>query len=278
MIDIKALAATVVATVKEYIDTRLAALPTPEPGPPGADGAKGLDGAAGRDGVDGAPGVVGKDGERGPAGADGAPGAAGKDGERGPAGADGGMGAKGLDGRDGRDGKDGEDGRDALDIDVLPAIDHAKRYRRGTWASHAGGLWVARKQTEGMDGWDCVVDGLSEIQISYDGERGASVDVVRSSGERVAKAFTLPALIYRGLYRDSETYERGDTVTWGGAVWHCNDPTAEKPIEGGKAWTLAVRKGRDGREGPQGPDGKKGLDGRDGRDLTQVGPDGRKWA
>lgn len=58
-----------------------------------------------------------------------------------------------------------------------------------------------------------------------------------------------PAMIYRGVYRDG-SYEKGDTVTWGGSLWHCDaEKTDEKPGEGSKAWTLCAKKGRDGRDG-----------------------------
>ena len=58
-----------------------------------------------------------------------------------------------------------------------------------------------------------------------------------------------PVMLYRGVYKDSQSYERGDTVTWGGSLWHCDQDTAEKPGDGSKAWTLCAKKGRDGKNG-----------------------------
>lgn len=58
-----------------------------------------------------------------------------------------------------------------------------------------------------------------------------------------------PVMIYRGVFKDGQKYERGDTVTWGGSLWHCEDETADKPGEGAKAWTLCAKKGRDGKDG-----------------------------
>ncbi|WP_368517476.1 hypothetical protein [Rhizobium sp.] len=59
----------------------------------------------------------------------------------------------------------------------------------------------------------------------------------------------IPAMIYRGVYREAE-YQRGDTVTWGGSLWHCDaDGTKEKPGDGSKNWTLAAKRGRDGKDG-----------------------------
>ena len=59
----------------------------------------------------------------------------------------------------------------------------------------------------------------------------------------------IPAMIYRGVYREAE-YQRGDTVTWGGSLWHCDaDGTKEKPGDGSRNWTLAAKRGRDGKDG-----------------------------
>jgi hypothetical protein len=58
-----------------------------------------------------------------------------------------------------------------------------------------------------------------------------------------------PVMIYRGVYKDGQKYERGDTVTWGGSLWHCDSDTKEKPGEGSTTWTLCAKKGRDGKDG-----------------------------
>jgi hypothetical protein len=41
---------------------------------------------------------------------------------------------------------------------------------------------------------------------------------------------------------------RGDVVTFGGSMWHCNAATEEKPGDGSAAWTLAAKRGRDGKD------------------------------
>jgi hypothetical protein len=58
--------------------------------------------------------------------------------------------------------------------------------------------------------------------------------------------------LYRGVYAEGKTYERGDGVTWGGSEWHCNETTTTKPGDGSKAWTLKVKRGRDGKDGRDG--------------------------
>lgn len=58
----------------------------------------------------------------------------------------------------------------------------------------------------------------------------------------------VPTMIYRGVYREG-VYQKGDTVTFGGSLWHSNkDGNTEKPDTGTGAWTLAAKRGRDGKD------------------------------
>lgn len=57
---------------------------------------------------------------------------------------------------------------------------------------------------------------------------------------------TFPVPVYCGIYKADDEYAPGDLVTWGGSMWHCDEPTKEKP--GAGPWTLAAKKGRDGRD------------------------------
>ncbi|HCB8469861.1 TPA: phage portal protein, partial [Escherichia coli] len=139
-----------------------------------------------------------------------------------------------------------QDGRDATALEILPAIDDQKSFPRGTYATHLGGLWRAYEKTHGMRGWECLVDGVADIDVSMTGERLFSVVVRQSSGQRTEKTFSLPVMLYRGVFRAGETYHPGDTVTWGGSLWHCNSMTEDKPGEAhSSAWTLAAKRGRD---------------------------------
>lgn len=58
----------------------------------------------------------------------------------------------------------------------------------------------------------------------------------------------LPGMTYRGVYVPDAKYGRGDCVTAGGSLWHCNAETADRPGAGSPAWTLAVKRGRDAKE------------------------------
>ncbi|EHK7904791.1 phage portal protein, partial [Escherichia coli] len=139
-----------------------------------------------------------------------------------------------------------QDGRDATALEILPAIDDQKSFPRGTYATHQGGLWRAYEKTHGMRGWECLVDGVADIDVSITGERSFSVVIRQSSGQCTEKTFSLPVMLYRGVFRAGETYHPGDTVTWGGSLWHCNSMTGDKPGEAhSSGWTLAAKRGRD---------------------------------
>lgn len=219
-----------VTTALAPFDARVKALEdrAPVPGPAGEPGPIGPMGPAG---------PAGEKGDQGPAGAAGAPG---RDGVHG------GPGEKGIDGKDGRDGRDGKDGIHGKDGAPGPA---------------------GQKGIDGQNGRDGV-DGFSleDFVVEFDGERQFTFGFKR--GEMVKTfVFTVPALLYRGVFEDGRTYEKGDVVTWGGHAWIAKESTAGKPgvtSEASRAWQLAVKAGREGREGkagptgPQGPRGEKG--------------------
>lgn len=141
------------------------------------------------------------------------------------------------------------DGRDALAIEIEPFIDEKKSYPRGTYATHKGGLWRSHEKTHGMRGWECIVDGVSGVDVKQDNQRTFSISLERASGTLEVKSFDIPVTIYRDVFKSGTEYQPGDTVTWGGSMWHCNETTTDKPGEpGSKGWTLAVKKGRDLRD------------------------------
>lgn len=99
---------------------------------------------------------------------------------------------------------------------------------------------------DGKDGFslkhfdaDLLEDGRTVVLKFQDGsDTGYSVEL------------GIPAMIYRGVFKEGQTYEKGDTVTWGGCLWHCDEvETTSKPDGAEKHWTLAAKKGRDGRDG-----------------------------
>lgn len=144
--------------------------------------------------------------------------------------------------------KEPEHGRDAIDLEILPAIDPTKQYKRGTYAAHDGGLWKSYERTNGMRGWECIVEGLKAVSVTQDGDREFSVTLAKSSGQEVVQKFVLPIQIYKGVYRDDEAYDAYDNVTWAGSQW--TSTKAENTDKPGTsdAWTLCVKAGRNGKD------------------------------
>ena len=238
-----------------------------EPGADGVDGAKGdpgdqgPQGVQGPQGIQGIPGDCGADGAQGPHGAagpqgdPGMPGTAGAKGMDGTNGLDGVPGIAGDHGRDGREGKDGAPGRDALQIDILPSIDVTRSYPRSTYACFKGGIIRSLRTTEpvGDDivaaGWSVLIDAPKQIVVEQTSDRTFSFKHVDMFGRTaVQQEFSVPAMVYRGVFVEGTEYVQGDMATWAGSLWHCDQKTADKPGDGG-AWRLAAKRGRDGKDG-----------------------------
>lgn len=236
--------------------------------PAGLPGEKGLPGATGQRGPQGEKGETG---ERGPQGEPGANGQDGRAGEPGPVGTPGERGEPGQPGKDGAqglNGKDGVPGRDALELDILPAIDERKMYPRGIYATHCGGLWRTHKTSNGMDGWECIVQGINGIEFKQIDARNFEVNVQMSVATRTFK-FAVPSVLERGVFKTGESYAQGDGVTFAGAYWIAQRDTTDRPGEGNDSWRLAVKSGRNGKDGDRGPQGPEGKPGRNGQDLRR---------
>lgn len=145
----------------------------------------------------------------------------------------------------------GEPGRDATQIEVLPGIDEDKSYPRGTYASHNGGLWCSYKQTSGMTGWDCIVNGVAKTRIEKADERAFRLCVAQSDGKEITQEYRMPFGIYRGYYKEEENYHHGDFVSRQGSVWHakCDLPQTAPGMGNRDDWELVVKRGRDGKNG-----------------------------
>lgn len=183
---------------------------------------------------------------------------AGKDGKDGESvkGEPGAKGDKGESGEKGADGRNGTDGRDAAELDILPSIDESKSYRRGTWASHNGGLIRAERQTEPVtenilrSGWVVIVEGVSAIVVTQ-GEDAREIEVatVLTSGTKAIASFRTPVMIDRGVWKAQE-FDQGDVTTWDGSGFVAQRKTlpSEKPGDQSGAWRMFVKRGRDGKD------------------------------
>lgn len=94
-----------------------------------------------------------------------------------------------------------------------------------------------------MRGWECLVDGVAGIDIQHSEQRSFTLTVNRTSGASETKSFDVPVMIYQGVYKSGQEYLPGDTVTWGGSLWHCDEKTQDKPgrmVRKGGHWLPSV--------------------------------------
>ncbi len=141
----------------------------------------------------------------------------------------------------------GDSGKDGVGLaDALIDRDGRLVLTLTDGGTKALGQVVGRDGKDGDDGAPGHTFGLDDFEIVPMDER--TIKMGFTFGE-VMHSFELaiPTVIYRGLWKQGETYQRGDMVTWAGGVWHCNaDDCQSKPDAG--EYTLAVKRGRDGRD------------------------------
>lgn len=105
---------------------------------------------------------------------------------------------------------------------------------------------------DGKDGKDGApgADGLGfdDLAVVQQNERSFTVRAFRGDRSKDIGTVSFPVELYRGVWVE-RTYEPGDSVTWAGSEWHCNEQTATKPGTDSRAWTLKVKRGRDGKDG-----------------------------
>lgn len=153
--------------------------------------------------------------------------------------------------------QDGAPGRDALAIEILPTIDEAKSYPRGTFAEYAGGMIRAIRNTDPIKaslevaGWIVCMNGIaSELEETTDEGRTITRTTIYTNGRRMVREIKTTALLYRGVWREGE-YQPGDVTTWSGSGWHCEKTSRDKPGTS-DAWKLMVKHGSPGKDGAAG--------------------------
>lgn len=140
--------------------------------------------------------------------------------------------------------KDGEAGKDGLGLaNALIDRDGALVLTMTDGTAKSLGRVIGKDGDPGKDGETFALDDFDIDQ--YDDGRTLKFKFTR--GEVMHSfEFALPVPIYRGVFKEGESYERGDLVTWGGSLWHCDKGTSEKPNP--DSWTLAAKRGRDGKD------------------------------
>jgi hypothetical protein len=153
-----------------------------------------------------------------------------------------------------KDGKDGNDGKDSTELEVLPSIDDDKSYPKGTWASYKGGLIKSTRTTSALigkslleAGWDVIVQGVHSVEVHPLDDGEFAVKTMLTGGKDHITKFAVPVMVYKGIWKEG-AYTKGNTVTTGGSLWHCNKDTTDKPGTS-EAWQLCAKKGTDGRDG-----------------------------
>jgi hypothetical protein len=222
----------------------------------GRDGAEGLAGKDGRDGIDGKDGAPGEPGPQGERGADGLPG---PQGEPGPTGPSGEIGPPGAPGRDGADGKS------VTPEEVEVMVERHLSGMFSKWALEferrgmdllqrtADRMPVPKDGINGKDGRDAVpLDGFDAMLA----EDGRTVLLSLRAGETlIERSLVLPVPIDRGVYREGQSYAKGDAVSFGGSAWIAQqDDPPSKPGMPDSGWRLAVKAGRPGKDGERGKD------------------------
>lgn len=146
----------------------------------------------------------------------------------------------------------GERGLDAVEINILPSIDQARRYAKGTYAQYDGGIIRASRDTDPGEplksGWDVVVRGVSAIEVhQLDAGEFAIKSVLTGGASHITKAH-FPTMEYKGVWKESNgQYKKGHTVTQSGSLWVCLADTADKPGTS-DSWQLAAKRGTDGKD------------------------------
>jgi hypothetical protein len=160
-------------------------------------------------------------------------------------------GEKGMDGKDGEPGADGKDGSDGeAGKDGAGIADLLRDNEGNLVASFTDGRLKNLGPIQGADGKDGRDGfGLDDFDCVPVDERTIKMEFVRGETKH-SYELQFPVVVYRGVFKEGEPYERGDMVTWGGSLWHCDKATTAKP--GTEDWTLAAKKGRDGKDAKNG--------------------------
>lgn len=88
--------------------------------------------------------------------------------------------------------------------------------------------------------------GWEDMHVEHDGKRMVSFVWKKGDAEHRAD-IVIPAVIDAGFFKEGQTYEHGDGVTFGGSYWIAQKATDAKPEVGSEFWRLSVRRGRDGK-------------------------------
>lgn len=160
------------------------------------------------------------------------------------------------DGIDGAPGKDGnsvtiEDISGTLELSVSRWALEFERRAQDTIQRALDKIVQPEDGKPGKDGRDGL--GFDDLQVEYDGIKTVTFKLHRDD---VVKEFnlTLPVVTDCGIFKEGQTYQAGDGVTWAGSYWIAQKETGAKPDSPDSGFRLAVKRGRDGKDGRNGID------------------------
>lgn len=148
-------------------------------------------------------------------------------------------------------GEDGKDGVSPTAEDVAKALEHkfaewALGFERKADDKLEKAIDKLKQPENGKDGRDAIELKDFDIELSEDGRTIKMY--LKTDSETIERSLKIPTMIDRGVYRDSNTYEKGDAVTYAGSLFIAQSDDPKGKPETSSDWRLAVKRGRDGRE------------------------------
>lgn len=143
---------------------------------------------------------------------------------------------------------DGKDG-------VAPTADEVAKAMEGIFSKWA--LDFERKAdgvlSKAIEAIPKPKDGRDALELEdFDltlADDGRTVTMSLKRGETVIeKSIKLATVLDKGVYRETEAYEKGDGVTFGGCYWIIQKDAPEGKPGSSDDFRMAVKRGRDGRE------------------------------
>ena len=169
------------------------------------------------------------------------------------------QGPQGEPGADGAPGEPGADGAPGVGIEQVRQVEGRLEVRLTDGQELDLGRVVGEKGECGEPG---PPGPQGETVVGPPGERGAPGPPGERGEDGIATREEIEALVderfrdvqtrtladtYRGVWKDGEAYQRGDTTTWGGNLFLALADTSGKPADT-RDWQLITKRGRDGRD------------------------------
>lgn len=148
-------------------------------------------------------------------------------------------------------GEDGKDGISPTAEEVAKSLEHkfsewALGFERKADDKLEKAIDKLRQPENGKDGRDAIELKDFDIELSEDG-RTINMSL-KTEDAIVERSLKIPTVIDRGVYKESNQYEKGDAVTYAGSLFIAQTDNPDGKPETSSGWRLAVKRGRDGRE------------------------------